>query len=415
MVLEHSFDAWGRIRDPETWAQQNSPFTKGVGGIINDRGYTGHEMLPQFGIINMNGRLYDPILGRMLSPDNYIQAPDFTQNFNRYSYVLNNPLKYTDPSGESIMLPYFAGVFLTNIISNALNGYDVSLKDEFNNSMNTVNEFGSAFQFPIYQNDNISITAGADPFAAGVSANFNFQSGNFSGNVSAGWGLISKWFVNASVQYSPGDFQFGIGGGIGSNYKAWGGSATYKGWGGGFHRTYYGNAVGPDKQSNSQIVGGPTLYFNHNSITVENDTKFTGGDGNDRWRSGAMEVQVGDFVAGFYILQNDPASENNGEDWSRNTKYTNGKPHPNPEFGGWQNGQTYRAPFYVGYRFGNRIERVGYSHRYVQQFFQNWLIHRHGFGIKEGFNQHLYTNYDNMYEGLWGYSGWYNPYSIWGR
>ena len=48
----------------------------------------------------MNGRLYDPILGRMLSPDNYIQAPDFSQNFNRYSYVLNNPLKYVDPDGE---------------------------------------------------------------------------------------------------------------------------------------------------------------------------------------------------------------------------------------------------------------------------------------------------------------------------
>jgi hypothetical protein len=36
----------------------------------------------------------------MLSPDNYVQAPDFSQNFNRYSYVLNNPLKYTDPSGD---------------------------------------------------------------------------------------------------------------------------------------------------------------------------------------------------------------------------------------------------------------------------------------------------------------------------
>ena len=48
----------------------------------------------------MNGRLYDPVLGRMLSPDNFIQTPGFTQNFNRYSYVLNNPLKYTDPSGE---------------------------------------------------------------------------------------------------------------------------------------------------------------------------------------------------------------------------------------------------------------------------------------------------------------------------
>jgi hypothetical protein len=47
----------------------------------------------------MNGRVYDPVLGRFLSPDPYIQAPDFAQNFNRYSYVFNNPLKYVDPSG----------------------------------------------------------------------------------------------------------------------------------------------------------------------------------------------------------------------------------------------------------------------------------------------------------------------------
>ena len=48
----------------------------------------------------MNGRLYDPILHRFLAPDNYVQDPFNTQNFNRYGYVLNNPLLYTDPSGE---------------------------------------------------------------------------------------------------------------------------------------------------------------------------------------------------------------------------------------------------------------------------------------------------------------------------
>jgi RHS repeat-associated protein len=64
------------------------------------RGYTFHEHLPEFGLINMNGRMYDPILGRMLSPDNYVQAPNSSQSYNRYSYVMNNPLKYNDPSGE---------------------------------------------------------------------------------------------------------------------------------------------------------------------------------------------------------------------------------------------------------------------------------------------------------------------------
>jgi hypothetical protein len=50
----------------------------------------------------MNGRVYDPALGRFISPDPWIQEPYNTQSFNRYSYVWNNPLRYTDPSGEEL-------------------------------------------------------------------------------------------------------------------------------------------------------------------------------------------------------------------------------------------------------------------------------------------------------------------------
>jgi hypothetical protein len=50
----------------------------------------------------MNGRLYDPVLGRFLSPDNYVADNTFTQDFNRYTYARNNPLSYTDPDGEFI-------------------------------------------------------------------------------------------------------------------------------------------------------------------------------------------------------------------------------------------------------------------------------------------------------------------------
>lgn len=90
---EYSYDAWGKERDPLTW----NP-TSNVQRII-DRGYTGHEHLTEFGLINMNGRVYDPTIGRFLSPDPINQAPDCPGNYNTYSYCLNNPLKYTDPSG----------------------------------------------------------------------------------------------------------------------------------------------------------------------------------------------------------------------------------------------------------------------------------------------------------------------------
>ena len=58
----------------------------------------------------MNGRMYDPVLGRFLSPDNYVQAADMSQSFNRFSYCLNNPLKYTDPDGEWFFSLIFPGV-----------------------------------------------------------------------------------------------------------------------------------------------------------------------------------------------------------------------------------------------------------------------------------------------------------------
>ena len=64
------------------------------------RGYAGHEEMPEFGLVNMNARLYDPMLGRFLSSDNYVQMPEDSQNFNRYSYCQNNPLRYVDPSGN---------------------------------------------------------------------------------------------------------------------------------------------------------------------------------------------------------------------------------------------------------------------------------------------------------------------------
>ncbi|NOU49828.1 RHS repeat-associated core domain-containing protein, partial [Pseudoalteromonas sp. JBTF-M23] len=63
------------------------------------QGFTGHEMLNGLNIIHMNGRIYDPTLGRFLQADPFIQAPSNSQSYNRYSYVWNNPLSYTDPSG----------------------------------------------------------------------------------------------------------------------------------------------------------------------------------------------------------------------------------------------------------------------------------------------------------------------------
>jgi RHS repeat-associated protein len=70
--------------------------------LIADRGFTGHEFLKYFNLYNMNGRLYDPLVGRFLNVDPYVQMPGYSQSYNRYSYCLNNPLKFTDPSGNRL-------------------------------------------------------------------------------------------------------------------------------------------------------------------------------------------------------------------------------------------------------------------------------------------------------------------------
>ncbi|WBV55574.1 SpvB/TcaC N-terminal domain-containing protein [Chryseobacterium daecheongense] len=101
---QRHFDAWGNFTHLQV----------GNGAIITDkniidntallieRGYTSHEHFAEIGIIHMNGRLYDPLLRRFLNADENIQEPYNTQNYNKYGYVMNNPLLFNDPSGEYI-------------------------------------------------------------------------------------------------------------------------------------------------------------------------------------------------------------------------------------------------------------------------------------------------------------------------
>jgi RHS repeat-associated protein len=94
VVQQFIYDPWGKqynVHSNSIFSAYSSP------GI--SRGYTGHKMVNDMDIIHMNGRIYDPTLGRFLQADPFIQFPKNSQSYNRYSYVLNNPLSYTDPSG----------------------------------------------------------------------------------------------------------------------------------------------------------------------------------------------------------------------------------------------------------------------------------------------------------------------------
>ena len=97
LAAEYSYDAWGRLRDANSW----QPFAPdAMPELMFGRGYTGHEHLTGFGLIHMNARLYDPVLGRFLAPDPQVADPGSTNGFNRYAYASNNPLMFVDLDGE---------------------------------------------------------------------------------------------------------------------------------------------------------------------------------------------------------------------------------------------------------------------------------------------------------------------------
>lgn len=100
-----SFDAWGKRRNPD-----GSDDTAGSITSQTTRGFTGQEELSVAGLVHLNGRVYDPLLARMTSPDPTVTDPGNPQGWNRYSYVGNDPLAFTDPNGFSWLSEFFHSV-----------------------------------------------------------------------------------------------------------------------------------------------------------------------------------------------------------------------------------------------------------------------------------------------------------------
>jgi RHS repeat-associated protein len=116
IVEKRHFDAWGNLVFVKDG--QNNDLAKLT---FLDRGYTGHEHLQGVALIHMNGRLYDPVVKRFLAPDNFVQDPTNTQNFNRYGYVLNNPLVYMDQNGEWIHIAI--GAVIGGLVNWGMHGF----------------------------------------------------------------------------------------------------------------------------------------------------------------------------------------------------------------------------------------------------------------------------------------------------
>jgi RHS repeat-associated protein len=98
ILVTESFTAFGRRRGANWSGAPGAPELSAIAANTRD-GYTGHEHLDNLDLIHMNGRVYDPHIGRFISADPYVPAPFSGQSLNRYAYVWNNPLSFVDPSG----------------------------------------------------------------------------------------------------------------------------------------------------------------------------------------------------------------------------------------------------------------------------------------------------------------------------
>jgi RHS repeat-associated protein len=153
IIQRFAYDPWGARRDPNDWNVKDSRTS-----FIINRGYTGHEHLDAFGIINMNGRVYDPLTAQFFSPDPYVQAPGNWLNYNRYTYCSGNPFRYTDPSGDLQLGPFYLSL---NIGWSPQGGLSLGISG------------GVGLEGGLY---------------AGFSLNYGFKNSNFTATLNAGAG-----------------------------------------------------------------------------------------------------------------------------------------------------------------------------------------------------------------------------------
>ena len=320
IVQENHFDAWGLCPNTDS--------------LMFDRGFTGHEHIREIGLINMNGRLYDPLTSSMLSPDNHIQMPDFSQNLNRYSYCLNNPLAYTDPDGNLF-------------IQTALLFYLVYCTD-----------FGYEFQkyvsfFAVHFNLHLS----TEQLGIGVDLSFGIpKQYMISYRVHCGSTFYWHFFDNS---YSGFENRLGAEWSFAQIF-------SYSG------TTFY---QGQSKQTTNSIIIG---NYKWNCI-YENDYMFNlakhfpgvpASDNGDRYRSAAARIRFGLFSIGVNLFTGDPGVDHNvrrtfnDPDVNGRETYTISANGDNPD--------EYRAGlFYVGFgpcKFGGNSEQI-------RNLFQNKFAH----------------------------------------
>lgn len=381
-------------------------------GVHNPHSYNGNKWVQHLNIdlYDFNTRTYNPFAGRFYGVDKY--ASSFA-SFSGYSFGLNNPLKYSDPSGEFIAIAAHAVWTIGGTLGNLTTGVDQPFRSAWNYSLEAINDINEASKFPIYQTESSNVYFGLDFFSAGVSLNYQQNFSNGSASVGVGISLFRGPYANGGGSYSVNDnLSLSLGGGIGKNYHALGGGFDINGTGLSYYQTSYGtNTNNPTGISNAQKLGGVKFHSGEFSAKIEND--FLAPGGYDRWRSNGIELSWGKFSIGTHLYNNDPANTPGMSGLNGPDSPIHGANRPGRKgnvYDSWEHGYVYNAPLYIGFKVGNSENRIGYSHEVIQDLTQN-TVHKY---LLIG-RQHYYANYSQFRGGLYGYNNYYNPWSIWGR
>ena len=274
VIAEQNFDAWGRKRNTDTWEYAD---VREVPDWLY-RGFTGHEHLPEFGLINMNARLYDPALGRMLSPDNYVGSGG-SQGYNRYSYANNNPLKYTDPSGNSVE---------TAIIGAVVGGMINVAIDGVSGKINSIKDFWHSFGQGALQ--------GAFIGAGATSPNLGFYGKLAAGVVSSHLPSYQTNFAGIDISLSPAIVYGSAGFGFGFNIS---GSLSFGEFsvGASLGMTGYLSSPGTGRVGLESRVNTALGYNNHDwGITVASNRFFSG---ETSQRTGSANLRIGEWSVSY--------------------------------------------------------------------------------------------------------------------
>lgn len=245
IINRYYYTAWGGRVRTDNGEYDHATYFGDEGGDVTDRGYTCHEHLTPLNLIDMNGRIYDPVLARFLSPDPYIQAPDFTQNYNRYAYCLNNPFKYTDPSGEWIHLLIGAAIGgVTNLVINSIQG-------NVKNFWQGLGYFGIGAAAGAL---SAATAGGASSLLAGGSFGAGFMGSSTA--LTAGASFLNGAAISGSAGLAGG-FVNGLGNGLMHGQKF--GQALLSGAQEGLFGATVGGLVGG-------LVGGFSAFFRHRNF-----------------------------------------------------------------------------------------------------------------------------------------------------